>query len=284
MPRYFTHYWQNDIIKNHKEWEGQPLDHTAGSDFRARGVKAGDLIYIVTNLKGQLHVLARMEVGKICGPEEAAAALNEDPSELWNAPEHIIAQACTPMTTSLRIPADVTKALLFIEGAQSVGPSFKYPNYLDNQTLQGVRELNAESAAQLDKFLPVLERETKEAVLVEIPFALPEELSEDESYPEAAKKQINVNAYEHNTIARSKCLQHYGFSCSVCEFNFEAVFGSIGHNYIHIHHLVPLTEIDNSYMLDPIEDLRPICPNCHAMIHQKQPAYTIEELKQLLGK
>jgi predicted HNH restriction endonuclease len=284
MPRYFSHYWPNDIIKKYKEWEGQPLDHTASNEFRTRGVKAGDLIYLVTNLKGQLHVLARMEVAKICGPEEAAAALNDDPRELWNATDHIIASSSTAMKSDLRIPSEVTKTLLFLEGSQTVGPSFKYPNYLDNQTLQGVRELTAQSAAQLDKFLPVLEQDTKEAVLVEIPFALPEELSEVESYPEAAKKPIYVNAFEHNTIARSKCLQHYGFSCSVCDFNFEAAYGEIGRNYIHIHHLVPLSEIDDSYLLDSIEDLRPICPNCHGMIHQKQPAYTIAEIKGLLGK
>lgn len=284
MSRYFTHFWSNDTIKNHKDWEGLPLDHTAGDDFLTRGVKTGDIIYIVTILRGQLYVLARMVVAQICGPEEAAAILQEDPQELSYASDHVIAQSCTPMNSNLRIPADITKTLLFLENGQTTGPTFKYPNYLDNQSFAGVRELTAASAAQLDTFLPEYEPGTAPLAQLEAPFALPEELSEDDSYPEAAKKQISVNAFEHNSIARGKCLQHYGYNCSVCGFNFEAIFGKIGHNYIHVHHIVPLNEIDESYMLDPIEDLRPICPNCHAMIHQKQPAYTIEELKELLGK
>ncbi len=47
MSRYFTHFWSNDTIKNHKDWEGLPLDHTAGDDFLTRGVKTGDIVYIV---------------------------------------------------------------------------------------------------------------------------------------------------------------------------------------------------------------------------------------------
>jgi len=34
--------------------------------------------------------------------------------------------------------------------------------------------------------------------------------------------------------------------------------------------------------LDPVKDLRPICPNCHAMIHRREPPYTIEDLRVML--
>lgn len=36
-------------------------------------------------------------------------------------------------------------------------------------------------------------------------------------------------------------------------------------------------------MIDPIEDLRLVCPNCHAMLHKKEPPFTIEELKGMLN-
>ena len=56
----------------------------------------------------------------------------------------------------------------------------------------------------------------------------------------------------------------------------------MGAAYIHVHHLKPLATIGSEYEVDPIRDLRPICPNCHAMIHKREPPYTIEEMKQIV--
>lgn len=111
-----------------------------------------------------------------------------------------------------------------------------------------------------------------------------EELLEEEidKLPEGAKKQITVNAYERNPKARKKCIQNYGFKCSVCEFDFEEVYGEIGKEYIHVHHLKSLSEISEEYEVDPINDLRPVCPNCHSMLHKAN--YSIEQLKAVLGK
>jgi len=36
-----------------------------------------------------------------------------------------------------------------------------------------------------------------------------------------------------------------------------------------VHHLVPISKIGKKYRVDPIKDLRPVCPNCHAVIHLK---------------
>jgi 5-methylcytosine-specific restriction protein A len=30
--------------------------------------------------------------------------------------------------------------------------------------------------------------------------------------------------------------------------------------------------------LDPEADLRPVCPNCHAMLHRTKPAMSVSEL------
>lgn len=113
-------------------------------------------------------------------------------------------------------------------------------------------------------------------------FRLPDEVPQVRKLLEGTKKQITVNAYERNTSARSSCIAHYGSSCSVCGFNFEKRYGEIGKDYIHVHHLMPLAAIQAKYEVDPIADLRPVCPNCHAMIHCKEPPYTIEELRSLL--
>jgi hypothetical protein len=34
--------------------------------------------------------------------------------------------------------------------------------------------------------------------------------------------------------------------------------------------------------IDPVEDLRTVCPNCHTMIHRRNPSYSIEELKRVV--
>jgi 5-methylcytosine-specific restriction protein A len=41
--------------------------------------------------------------------------------------------------------------------------------------------------------------------------------------------------------------------------------------------------VRHEYEVDPINDLIPVCPNCHAMIHRRRPAYSIEEVKKMLG-
>lgn len=110
----------------------------------------------------------------------------------------------------------------------------------------------------------------------------PEILSPLEELSEGKKKTVTVNAYERNSIARNICISHYGPQCLVCGIDFEKVYGKIGRGFIHVHHVLELSSIKAEYKVRPIEDLRPVCPNCHAMLHRKKPAYTIDELKYLM--
>jgi 5-methylcytosine-specific restriction protein A len=109
---------------------------------------------------------------------------------------------------------------------------------------------------------------------------IPEELPAPGLYTEGASKSITVNAYERNSKARDACLSHYGYACQVCDFTFESIYGEIGRRYIHVHHVVPLHEIGKEYTLDPVKDLVPICPNCHAMLHKTEPPLTVAALKK----
>ncbi len=111
----------------------------------------------------------------------------------------------------------------------------------------------------------------------------PEEVRDNEEYYEGATKKITVNIYERNPEARQKCIELYGTDCYICGFNFEKQYGETGKGFIHVHHLKPLSEIGEKYELDPVQDLRPVCPNCHAMLHKKKPPYSIGELKQIIS-
>lgn len=110
----------------------------------------------------------------------------------------------------------------------------------------------------------------------------PDELPDSESYREGSKRQISVNAYERDPAARRKCIDHYGEDCVVCGFNFRETFGSWAAGFIHVHHLIPLSEVGSSYAVDPIKDLRPVCPNCHAAIHLDGVTRTIDEVRTML--
>ncbi|MBL7976079.1 MAG: HNH endonuclease [Candidatus Kapabacteria bacterium] len=102
------------------------------------------------------------------------------------------------------------------------------------------------------------------------------------TFVEGAATTVTQTRYERNIQARRECLKYYGYSCVVCNFNFEKVYGSIGFQFIHVHHLTQVANVKQEYNVNPIEDLRPVCPNCHAMLHKDNPPLSIEELKSRL--
>jgi len=112
----------------------------------------------------------------------------------------------------------------------------------------------------------------------------PEEIPEGRNYPEGAITRVSVNRYERDSRARNACIKHYGYDCYVCGFNFQEVYGSLGENFIHVHHLHELSSLGENYAVDPIHDMRPVCPNCHAMLHKRSPPLTIDELKEIMDQ
>ncbi len=105
----------------------------------------------------------------------------------------------------------------------------------------------------------------------------------DEPLVEGAVRTVRVNAYERNPVARRRCIEHHGASCAVCGLALATVYGPIADGVIHVHHLRPLSACGGEdYQVDPITELRPVCPNCHVVLHLRQPPYTIEELRDLV--
>lgn len=103
---------------------------------------------------------------------------------------------------------------------------------------------------------------------------------DDETLYEGALVTVKANKYERNQKARRECVAKKGYQCLVCGRDFEATYGEIGKNFIHVHHLTPISSIGKEYQLNVDTDLAPVCPNCHYMLHRKDPPYTIEELKE----
>ena len=111
---------------------------------------------------------------------------------------------------------------------------------------------------------------------------LAEEIPSVGKYPEGLKFQVTINAYERSAKARAACIAHHGLSCAVCDFNFSLIFGGLGEGFIHVHHITPIGSIGDLYEIDPLTDLIPVCPNCHAMIHRTEPPLMIDQLKNHL--
>lgn len=113
----------------------------------------------------------------------------------------------------------------------------------------------------------------------------PDELPVSGSYIEGAKKSITVNAYERDPGARQACIRHHGVVCKCCGFDFEKTYGEHGKGFIHVHHIRPLRTLGEGYQIDPVTELVPLCPNCHAMIHRGNEArpLSVDELRFLMN-
>ncbi len=125
---------------------------------------------------------------------------------------------------------------------------------------------------RLSEFEDLLKRHVREHLY-------PDEFWPGRKYPEGSRRQVRVNAFERDARARTACLVHHGSECAVCGLSFQDRYGALGQGFIHVHHVRPLSSVHEGYRVDPIEDLIPVCPNCHAMLHRKDPPLTVDELR-----
>lgn len=103
-------------------------------------------------------------------------------------------------------------------------------------------------------------------------------------YKEGFRYSVFSTAIERNPIARRKCIEHFGCKCFVCAFDFTQAYGAIGNGYIHVHHKQDISTRDGEHAVNPIRDLVPLCPNCHAMVHQRRPSMSVEELAAIYSR
>ncbi len=159
MPRYYTQIWS----LSYYDWLADPdvrapkvLDHTAGNQFRKRGVHRGDFVYVVAVKEKQLYLIGRMQVEEICSEKAAARHIGTGrlwERDLWKSPDgtpakdHLIAKQGTEtrMHSDLIVPNYLAEQLTFIteQGNTKLGS-------VSAQKLQTVRQLTPGSAQKLD--------------------------------------------------------------------------------------------------------------------------------------
>jgi len=99
--------------------------------------------------------------------------------------------------------------------------------------------------------------------------------------PPDAVSTVQVSRYERDPDARRICLAFHGTSCAACGFSFESAYGGSAPEALAVHHVVPPEMLGSGYQLDPIADLIPLCPNCHAVAHSVNPPRTVSELRNM---
>jgi len=298
MTRFWTCHWQNRFWRNDVNREYGPCCSSGSNSFRKRGVSVGDVAYIISLADGQLLLGGRMTIRRVVTRDEAVRIW--DAENLYDAAEWIIdeAKTGTPLNLHRRLAPEVTRRLRFVSPRSTPkGLFFRSNTHLDGQATRGVRELTTESAALLDRIIEITDRLPRSDQIITVTeellrggrtqesaalVRLPEEVPTGSAYSEGGVEQILVNRYERDPRAREKCIKHYGTTCVLCGFDFVAVYGEVMAGFTHVHHLNPLSNVGADYEVDPIDDLRPVCPNCHAVLHRREPPYSLDEVRQLL--
>lgn len=104
-------------------------------------------------------------------------------------------------------------------------------------------------------------------------------------YQEEGRKTSSiVNKYERSRVNRAIALEIHGFICAACGLRMADLYGPIGEGVIHVHHLQPVSSMEAPRVLNPATDLIPLCPNCHTVVHRKNPPLSIAELQEAIKK
>lgn len=275
---------------------------TGSNSFRKRGVSVGDSVYIISLNAGQLYLGSRMAVKQIVSRQEAVTLLNTD--NLYDAREWIVdpEESGTLLHLHRRLSPALTRQLRFVSGSNRKEPCFVSDTELDNQATRGVREIALESATLLDRIIEITDRLPKDHEVITVTEAalqsigtsahtkpidgdhafIPEEVDVTVPLYEGAVRRIAVNAYERSSEARKRCILHYGCRCASCGLTLAEKYGESAQGLIHVHHLRQLADVNAKYQVDPVQDLQPVCPTCHAVIHSRTPPFTVQEVTAMI--
>lgn len=87
-------------------------------------------------------------------------------------------------------------------------------------------------------------------------------------YEDATRFRMHKRIERNANLAKA-VKKYHGYTCQVCNINFEARYGEIGKEYIEAHHLKPLSTLKGQKVaMDPVKDFAVLCANCHRMIHR----------------
>ena len=97
-----------------------------------------------------------------------------------------------------------------------------------------------------------------------------EAVAQEESALEGLRTARLAAHFERNPKLRAAAVAIHGTTCVACQFNFEAIYGARGKDYIEVHHLVPVSQMAEPSTVNPRTDMTVLCSNCHRMVHRSR--------------
>ena len=110
-----------------------------------------------------------------------------------------------------------------------------------------------------------------------------EALAHEEAALEGLRVERLVAHFERNPRLRAAAVSIHGTICKACGFRFETAYGQHGHEYIEVHHLVPVSSLTEPSSVNPKTDMTVLCSNCHRMVHRsREHPLSLQQLVQLV--
>lgn len=110
---------------------------------------------------------------------------------------------------------------------------------------------------------------------------IPKFRNESEGERKHITKEMDV--IRRNPQLRQQCIDRYGYQCQCCGMDFAEMYGeALGANFIEVHHLKPISTFETEGIpKDFVENLVPLCSNCHSMIHHiEQSDHQLRDLRE----
>ena len=111
-----------------------------------------------------------------------------------------------------------------------------------------------------------------------------EELPGASGYEEGGASIQRVTRYERDRRNRAAAIAIWGSHCQACGLDFGGRYGEVAAGFIEVHHITPVSVLDPDTVVDPARDLVPLCPNCHAVAHRRDPPFSVDEIQTMLQR
>ena len=108
-----------------------------------------------------------------------------------------------------------------------------------------------------------------------------QQIDKEQKTTEGMIKEVKYFRSQRNRAIRDQCAKRDNYTCQVCGFNFEKVYGERGKKFIEVHHKNPMANFDGKHEIE-LKDLISLCSNCHSMVHYGGEFLDIDELRKTL--
>lgn len=169
MSKSWICHWQYKGWNPDVNGEYEPLCSSGNNTFTKRGVKAGDVLYIVSLFNGQLYLGGSMTVKRLVSRAEAVKVFKTE--NLWEADEWAIDddRTGTPLNFHRRLAPSLTRRIRFVSSKDGEkGLCFEDERNLNGQATRSLLLLTSETTDLLDKIIELTDAMPRKETLVTV--------------------------------------------------------------------------------------------------------------------